>query len=201
MPVPAITEIPSRARPGVENVRRRAIVFRTRAFNPCDHRYGHTRSSVLKRIARIICPELITALVLIGVLAAFVQTRTAAHVAEQRSIALTGLAGSVRSGAALAHSIWIADGAEATQISMGDGQTVEIDLVTGYPLANERGIYPLIPRLGGFDVEVNAAGDTFTYSVAGAPSAQCKLTYRTGGARGAPPIVTVINSTNGGDCG
>ncbi len=155
----------------------------------------------LNRFTTIICPELITALVLIGVLAAFVQARSAAHVAEQRSIALAGLAGSVRSGAALAHSIWIANGAAATEISMGDGQTVEIDLVTGYPLANERGIHPLIPRLGGFDVEVDAAGETFTYSLAGVPAAECKLTYRTGDARGAPPIVTVINSDNGGDCG
>lgn len=159
------------------------------------------RIATLKRIATIICPELVTALVLIGVLAAFVQTRSAAHVEEQRSLALAGLAGSVRSGAALAHSIWISAGAGASKISLGDGQTVEIDLLTGYPLANERGIYPLIPRLGGFDVEVNAAGDTFTYSVAGVPAEQCKLTYRTGSARGAPPIVTVINSSNGGDCG
>ena len=155
----------------------------------------------MNRIATIICPELIAALVLIGVLAAFVQARSAAHVAEQRSIALAGLAGSVRSGAALAHSIWVADGAEAEQIALRDGLTVEIDLVSGYPLANERGIYPLVPRLGGFDVEVNAAGDTFIYSVAGVSAAQCKLTYRTGGAPGAPPIVTVINSNNGGDCG
>lgn len=133
-------------------------------------------------------------------LSAFVQTRLATHAADQRSIALAGLAGSVRSGAALAHSIWVSDGAEAATIAIGDKLTVEIDLVSGYPQATERGIYPLIPHFGGFDVEANEAGDTIVYSVAGVPAAECNVTYRTGGASGAPPTVTITSSTNGGDC-
>jgi MSHA pilin protein MshA len=158
------------------------------------------RTVALKRIATIIYPELIVALVLVGVLSAFVQTRNAAREAGQRSIALAGLAGSVRSGAALAHSIWVSDGAGATTVAISDALTVQIDLVTGYPLANERGIHLLIPHLGGFDIAVNDAGDTFIYSVAGVPAAECSMTYRTGGASGALPTVTVTNSTNGGDC-
>ena len=133
-------------------------------------------------------------------LSAFVQARIATNAAEQRSIALAGLAGSVRSGAALAHSIWVSDGAEAATIAIGDKLTVEIDLVTGYPLATERGIYPLIPHSTGFDVEANDAGDTLVYSLAGFSAAECNVTYRTGGASGAPPTVTVTNSSNGGDC-
>ena len=198
--MPSVTESPRGAAAGVENVYRQTIVPCTRGVNPCNGRNDFARTAALKRIATIISPELITALVLVGVLAAFVQTRIAAQEAEQRSIALAGLAGSVRSGAALAHSLWVSDGADAATIAIGDGLTVEIDLVTGYPQANERGIYPLIPHLGGFDVEVNDAGDTFIYSVAGVPAAECNVSYRTGGVSGAPPTVTVKNSTNGGDC-
>ncbi len=62
--------------------------------------------------------ELITVIIILGILSAFVLPRFSGLEAHARAASLEGLAGSVRSGAALAHSLWLAEGNEPAAVTV-----------------------------------------------------------------------------------
>jgi len=154
---------------------------------------------VLLRFSRLISAEVVAGIIVLCVLGVFLHSSAVSEVAEDRSIVLSGLAGSVRSGAALAHSIWMSEGARSDRIALGDGQTVDIDMLTGYPEADIDGLNSMVPNLEGFDLVQE--GRTVIFSLAGIPAANCHVTYSVGGLNGEPPTVSVKNNANGGDCG
>src|SRR6185312_12179488 len=75
--------------------------------------------------------ELVVVIVILGILAAFALPRFMNLESRARIASLSGVEGGLRSGAALAHSIWLANGSPAT-ITV-EGQV--ITMVSGYPNA------------------------------------------------------------------
>ena len=77
--------------------------------------------------------ELISVIVILGILSAFALPRFANLEVQARAAAIDGLGGAIRSAAALAHAVWLADGATTgpgIPITM-DGVTVNVD--DGWP--------------------------------------------------------------------
>jgi len=127
--------------------------------------------------------ELVVVITILGILAAFAVPRFASLDVQARAAARDGLGGSVRSGSALSHALWLAQGQPAT-VTM-EGQT--ITMVNGYPdLAT---INLTIGDLTGFTY--TAATGVFLKT---GGAATCTVTYAAAPANGAPTI------TNGGAC-
>lgn len=118
--------------------------------------------------------ELVVVITILGILAAFAVPRFASLEVEARAAATQSLAGSVRSGAALAHALWLAQGQPATV----DMEGATITITNGYPdlgtiddtLADLSG-FTYNAGTGVFSKTGAAATCTATYSEATAPSA------------------------------
>ena len=152
----------------------------------------------MKFLRRISIAKLIVCTVVIGVLVAAANQRAIEQEAQRRSHTINGLAGSVRSAAAFAHAKWLSEGTYSTAVNLDHEQTIEIDLLTGYPSANSNGIRGIVPDIAGFSGIDNGA--TYVFSLVGVSANLCNVTYSTGKAAGEPPRVTVRNNRNGGDC-
>lgn len=132
--------------------------------------------------------ELVVVITILGILAAFAVPRFASLEVEARTAATNALQGSVRSGAMLAHALWLAQSQPAS-VTM-EGQT--IDLVFGYP------------DLGTIDntlVDITAPGSGFTYddttgvfTKTGA-TGTCTVTYAEAVAANTAP--TILADTSG----
>lgn len=133
--------------------------------------------------------ELITVIVILGVLSAFALPRFAGLETEARKATLNGLMGSLRSAAALAHALQIAQGVAATGTVTIEGQT--ITLVNGYP--NAATIQNTIADVSPFTV--TAAAPTTTFDLTSAPTpASCRVTYNEAAAN-ASPVVTLTTTS------
>jgi MSHA pilin protein MshA len=120
--------------------------------------------------------ELVVVITILGILAAFAVPRFASLEVEAREASINALAGSVRSGSALAHALFLATG--NNPVSM-EGQSIA--LVNGYPdLAT---IDDTLADLSGFSYDAG----TGTFSMTGAP-ATCSFTYTQAPANGAPTV-------------
>lgn len=138
--------------------------------------------------------ELITVIVILGILSAFALPRFAGLEAHARAASLEGLAGSVRSGAALAHSLWLADGTKPASVTM-EGQAITMDTTTGYPDDVDAGVAAVISNLDGFTfAAIGGGAPGYIFGVTGVATTNCNVTYLLGAAAGAPPTVTVANS-------
>jgi MSHA pilin protein MshA len=127
--------------------------------------------------------ELVVVITILGILAAFAVPRFAALDQRARIAARDGLAGSIRSGAALAHAMWLANGSTGN-VTM-EGQNIV--MVNGYP--NLATIDDTIADLTGFGY---AAG-TGVFSRTG--MATCTVTYAAPTGPNLPPTITVSNGT------
>lgn len=136
--------------------------------------------------------ELITVIVILGVLAAFAVPRFSGLETQARVSAVNALAGSVRSGAALAHAIWLANGAASNASVTMEGSTVAMTF--SYPSALSTGIEATLQDITGFTGAVASATYVFTFT--GAPTAaSCKVTYTPAASLTAAPSVA---TTTGG---
>jgi MSHA pilin protein MshA len=125
--------------------------------------------------------ELVVVITILGILAAFAVPRFASLEVEARSAATQALAGSLRSGAALSHALWLAQGQPAT-VSM-EGAT--ITMTNGYP-----DLATIVDTLS------DSSGFTYTpatgvFAKTGASGA-CNVTYTAAAAGGAPGITPNI---------
>ena len=143
--------------------------------------------------------EFVGALVVIAMLSVFVIEQLEYRQAERRSASLDGLAGSIRSTAALAHSVWIDSKSADPHVVFGDSHAMEIDLLIGYPSANQHGIEILILDL--FVFEGDNKGDSYVFSFRGVKPRSCNVTYTIGSAASDPPRITIVNNNNGGNYG
>jgi MSHA pilin protein MshA len=123
--------------------------------------------------------ELVVVITILGILAAFAVPRFAALDQRARIAERDDLAGSIRSGAALAHAMWLANGSTGN-VTM-DG--ANIVMVNAYP--NLATIDDTIANLTAFGY---AAG-TGVFSRTG--MATCSVTYAAPTGPNLPPTITV----------
>jgi MSHA pilin protein MshA len=76
--------------------------------------------------------ELVVVIVILGILAAFALPRFMGLESQARAASVRALEGSLRSSAALTHSIWLANGGTAASIAI-DGTPTPIVILRGYP--------------------------------------------------------------------
>lgn len=134
--------------------------------------------------------ELIVVIVILGILAATALPRFIDVASDARMAAMNGVAGGMRSAAALAQARYVATGnMAAVSINMGVGAGVPVDVVagTGFPEATAGGIVAAMQAVDGFDF-AHAAGVT-TVTQTGGPAA-CAVTYTQ--ATGAVSTAAVI---------
>lgn len=126
--------------------------------------------------------ELVVVITILGILAAFAIPRFANLEVEARIAAVQGLGGSVRSAAALAHSLSLAKGlAPGASVDM-EGTTIL--MTERYP--TDAAIVDTLVDYTGFDF----AGGVFEKQGATDP-ATCSVTYEQPAAAGEAPIITV----------
>jgi MSHA pilin protein MshA len=126
--------------------------------------------------------ELVVVITILGILAAFAVPRFLSLDKEARIAALNGLQGSVRSSAALAHSLFIANGGNAVNM---EGAAAAISMANGYPDATVTGIPATLQDTTGFTYDPL----TGIFSKNGAPTAaSCSFKYTAAAAAGTPTI-------------
>jgi MSHA pilin protein MshA len=126
--------------------------------------------------------ELVVVITILGILAAFAIPRFVGLEVQARTASRDALAGSVRSGAALAHALWLANGGAAATVTM-EGNV--ITMVNGYP--NLATIDDTLVDISGYNYTVAGATGTF----ASTSLATCRVTYQQAPANGAPTIAVL----------
>jgi MSHA pilin protein MshA len=134
--------------------------------------------------------ELVVVITILGILAAFAIPKFISLDTQARVATVNGLVGSVKSAAALARSLEMANGGAATASVTMEGATVT--------MAN------FYPDLAGIPLAINMTGADFTYAVAtgiwsrnsasGAAIANCTVTYTPTVVVGAAPLVSAVTS-------
>lgn len=127
--------------------------------------------------------ELVVVITILGILAAFAVPRFVSLEKQARTAATQAMAGSVRSGAALAHSMWLATG--ATPVDM-EGTSVAV--ANGYPTAASIG--SVLNDNTGFTFDGTGANGVWTKDNAPTP-ANCSVTYAPPGGADQSPGVNV----------
>jgi MSHA pilin protein MshA len=133
--------------------------------------------------------ELIVVITILGILAAFAVPRFASLEVEIRSAETEALGGSLRSSAALAHALWLAQSQPAT-VSM---EGAAITLVNGYP--NVATIDDTLATLEGFVYDASGSPGVFSKTDDGVtPIAECFVSYTPPAEDGSAPIIAVDTS-------
>ncbi len=134
--------------------------------------------------------ELVVVITILGILAAFAVPRFASLEKQARGAATQSIAGSVRSGAALAHALWLAQGDPSSVSVTMEGNVIAIS--NGYPdaatIANTLSESPP----AGFLVTPGASTTFSKTSSAGTAIANCLVTYSPAAVNGAPGVVTDV---------
>lgn len=135
--------------------------------------------------------ELVVVITILGILAAFAVPRFVSLEGQARLAATQALAGSVRSGAALSHAVWLAAGdPSSTNVTM-EGQT--INMAYGYPDAAS--IATTLADTAGFAVATAGGATTFTKQTSsGGTVANCLVTYTPPAAANSVPTVAVTTT-------
>ena len=130
--------------------------------------------------------EIIVAITILGVLAAFAVPRFASLEVEARSAAATALGGTLRSNAALAHAVWLAEG-QPEALSL---EEQVVAMVNGYP--SEASIDELLASFDGFTYDDSDSPSVFSKTDgAGNPIASCGVSYGEAPAVGAAPDIAI----------
>jgi len=124
--------------------------------------------------------ELVVVIAILGILAAFAIPRFVGLEREARIATTLGISGGIRSAAALAHSVWLAQG--VSPILM-EGNS--INLTSGYPDATD--IALTLADMTGYTVTVNGTNDQAVFTKDGA-SGTCEVSYTDAVAGNAPLI-------------
>ena len=134
--------------------------------------------------------ELVVVITILGILAAFAVPRFASLEGQARLAATQALAGSVRSGASLAHALWLAQGNPASVAVTMEGAAITIS--NGYP--DGPTIDDTLVEYAGFLLTAAGADAVFTKSTpAGVAIPNCFVTYTPAPANGAPQVVSTVN--------
>ncbi|OPK09808.1 prepilin-type N-terminal cleavage/methylation domain-containing protein [Pseudomonas sp. VI4.1] len=128
--------------------------------------------------------ELIIVIVILGILAAFALPRFADLSGDARRATIDGVAGSMRSASAIAHSAQLAAGAGPDDAVTLEGEV--IPMVNGYPSLD--GIMTAA-QISGESLDISKAG---TVTIEG--KASCNVVYKQATTTTTAPTVTVASS-------
>ena len=145
----------------------------------------------MRRQAGFTLIELITVVVVLGILAAFAIPRFTGLESNARTSAVNGIAGSMRSAAALAHGVYVAKGNTGSSITL-ESKAITMDSTTGYPTADADGIEATLQNVSGFTVDTATSG---TYKLYINSASTCVASYTLGGSAGVAP--TIATDTSG----
>lgn len=139
--------------------------------------------------------ELVVVITILGILAAFAVPRFTSLEGQARLASTQALAGSIRSGAALAHALWVAEGdPSSTSVTM-EGEA--ITMANGYP--NVATIGSTLVEYNGFQLDTSSGTDAVfrkqNQQTPPSPIANCFVTYTPPAAPNSAPHVAV---TSGG---
>lgn len=123
--------------------------------------------------------ELVVALTILGILAAFAVPRFTSLEQQARTASRDALAGSVRSTAALAHALWLANGGQDAEVTL-DGQPIAI--ANGYPTG--AGIAGVVAGYPDFRFVHAAAGTRLAHAAVDS----CAVVYSEAAAGGSPAV-------------
>ncbi|MBL4869347.1 MAG: prepilin-type N-terminal cleavage/methylation domain-containing protein [Robiginitomaculum sp.] len=129
--------------------------------------------------------ELIVVISILGILAAFAIPKFVSIETNARKSVLKGVSGSVRSAAALAHSLTIAEGNGISSNTSVQIEGVNVQMRNGYPRASNNGIR----RALNLSPDITGNGGNFIVQ-----GNNCRVTYVNAAGAGAPPAITVIDS-------
>lgn len=127
--------------------------------------------------------ELVVVLTILGILAAFAIPRFASLEGEARATAARALESSIRSKAAMAHALWLADGTAPATVTM---EGASIAMTNGYP--DEDSIDDMLVDMTGFAL-TGGNGSPRLFKKSGA-SGNCFVSYLPPAAPGSGLIVT-----------
>ncbi len=127
--------------------------------------------------------ELVVVITILGILAAFAFPRFAALEVEARIAATEGLAGSIRAGSALAHSMFLVNGGGAVIM-----EGVTITMADGYPDGVALGITAALQDITGFADTYTLAPNVATFETAGGTAGSCTVTYTWAVAPASPTV-------------
>lgn len=127
----------------------------------------------MKRQAGFTIIELVMVIVILGILSAFALPRFADLGGDARTASLNGLAGALKSAAAIAHAEQLVSGGTLGASVTLEGQVVT--MVNGYPTANAAGIGAAADVDSTYTVSAGAAtgGATVTFTL----QTNCLVTY------------------------
>ena len=125
--------------------------------------------------------EVVVVITILGILAAFAVPRFESMEVQGRASATRALGGNVRSAAALAHALWLAQG-QPPAVPM-EGRNIVI--ANGYPTAAS--INTTLPDMAGFTF----AGGVWT-STGANDDAGCRVTYTPPTAVGTAPSIAAL---------
>jgi MSHA pilin protein MshA len=132
--------------------------------------------------------ELVVVITILGILAAFAIPRFAALDQQARIASRDALAGSVRSAAALAHAMWLANGQPAGAINI---EGTNITFTNGYPN---------LATIDNMIVNLNTSGFNYTPATGvfarGGSFPNCTVTYTPPAAANNPPTIAVSATNN-----
>ena len=134
--------------------------------------------------------EVVVVITILAILAAFAVPRFASLEGQARLAATQALAGSVRSGASLAHALWLAQGDPSSVSVTMEGEPITI--ANGYP--NDTTIDDTLVEYAGFALTTPGGRAVFTKtSSSGTPIANCFVTYTPAAAPNqAPQVVATV---------
>jgi MSHA pilin protein MshA len=155
--------------------------------------------------------ELVVVIVILGILAAFAIPRFARLDTSARVASVRALEGSLRSGSALARSLWLAQGTAPATVNM---EGVVVDMTAGYPAPTATGIGNTLTTGTVVAAGVTTPGrwqttvvnaTTIDFRLNGATTpANCFVRYTWNGAAATGPTVTlpatINNATNNNPC-
>lgn len=146
--------------------------------------------------------ELVVAIVILGMLAAFAIPRFAKMDRSARAATVRALEGSLRSSSTTAHGMWLAAGNKPATVTMEGGVNVAMN-VAGFPAATDAGIrntldpnsYTTATARAPGRFITSITGTTMAFRAAGAPnnSDRCLVNYTPpAAANGLATIVTDV---------
>jgi len=137
--------------------------------------------------------ELVVVITILGILAAFAVPRFASLEGQARLAATEAMAGSIRSGASLAHALWLAEGNPGSNSVDMEGQPIA--LAFGYPTIAS--IDDTIVDTTGFILTTTATSAVFTKGSAQNPPqpiSNCFVTYTPPAALNQAPAIASTTS-------